>query len=69
LGKAHHFVFLIYSISRNFPKEKIYGLTSQLRDSAVSVPTNIAERLKRITLAEKIRFLNIAQSSLEECRY
>ena len=69
MGKPHHFVLLIYSISRNFSKEKIYGLTSQLRYSAVSVPTNIAERLKRITLAEKIRFLNIAQSSLEECRY
>ncbi len=67
--KSHHFVLSIYSISRNFPKEEIYGLTSQLRRAAVSVPANIAEGFKRITLTEKIRFLNIAQSSLEECRY
>ena len=67
--KSHNFVLSIYSISRSFPKEEIYGLTSQLRQAAVSVPANIAEGFKRITLPDKIRFLNIAQSSLEECRY
>ena len=67
--KAHRFVLSIYSISRSFPKEEIYGLTSQFRRAAVSVPANIAEGFKRRTVPDKIRFLNIAQSSLEECRY
>ena len=46
-----------------------YGLMSQLRRASVSVPANIAEGFKKKSLADKVRFLNIAQGSLEECRY
>jgi four helix bundle protein len=67
--KAHEFVLLIYRCSESFPKQEIYGLTSQLRRAAVSIPANIAEGFKKKTIAEKGRFLNIAQGSLEECRY
>lgn len=47
----------------------MYGLTSQLRRAAVSIPANIAEGFKKKTPADKLCFLNIAQGSLEECRY
>jgi four helix bundle protein len=48
---------------------EIYGLTSQFRRAAISVPANIAEGFKKRTKVEKARFMNIAQGSLEECRY
>jgi four helix bundle protein len=67
--KAHRLVLDIYRYSDGFPRKEIYGLTSQFRRAAVSVPANIAEGYKRRTRQEKIRFLNIAQGSLEECRY
>ena len=67
--KAHQFVLSIYRISADFPKNELYGLTSQLRRAAVSIPANIAEGFKRRTREEKARFMNIAQGSLEECRY
>ncbi len=67
--KAHGLVLFIYSLSRTFPKYELYGLTSQIRRAAVSVPANIAEGFKKRTVAEKIRYLNISQGSLEECRY
>jgi four helix bundle protein len=67
--KAHALVLFVYSLSRTFPKHELYGLTSQIRRAAVSVPANIAEGFKKRTVAEKIRYLNISQSSLEECRY
>jgi len=67
--KAHEFVLLIYRYSESFPKSELYGLTSQVRRSAVSVPSNIAEGFKKRTKPDKVRFLNIAQGSLEECRY
>ena len=67
--KAHEFVLLIYRYSESFPKNELYGLTSQVRRSAVSVPANIAEGFKKKTRPDKVRFLNIAQGSLEECRY
>lgn len=47
----------------------MYGLTSQLRRAAVSVPANFAEGFKKLGLADKLRFYNIAQGSLEECKY
>jgi four helix bundle protein len=59
----------IYRISDTFPKAEVYGLTSQLRRAAISIPANIAEGFKKRTKPEKTRFMNIAQGSLEECRY
>ena len=67
--KAHQFVLDIYSFTRKFPKEEMYGLTSQLRRAAVSIPANIAEGFKKKGKADKVRYLNIAQGSLEESRY
>jgi four helix bundle protein len=61
--------FRIYKLTENFPKHELFGLTSQLRRAAVSVPANFAEGFKRHGLNEKLRFYNIAQASLEECRY
>ena len=67
--KAHQFVLSVYRISKGFPREEIYGLTSQFRRAAISVPANIAEGFKKKGRLDKVRFMNIAQGSLEECRY
>lgn len=67
--KAHQLVLETYHFSSNFPKSEMYGLTSQLRRAIVSVPANIAEGLKKKSPADKLRFFNIAEGSLEECRY
>lgn len=67
--KGHQFVLEIYKITKSFPKEEIYGLTSQFRRASVSITANIAEGYKRTSPKEKLRFFNIAQASLEECRY
>lgn len=62
--KSHAWVLKIYRLSTDFPKHEIYGLTSQLRRAAVSVPANFAEGFKKASKADKIRFYNIAQGSL-----
>jgi four helix bundle protein len=67
--KAHACVISVYQLTAGFPREEIYGLTSQMRKAAVSVPANIAEGFKRRGKIEKARFLNIAQGSAEEIRY
>lgn len=67
--RAHALVLETYKLTRGFPKEEIYGLTSQLRRAIVSIPANITEGFCRHSVAEKLRFLNIAHSSLEESRY
>jgi len=59
----------VYRLTHCFPVEERYGLTSQLRRSAVSIPANIAEGFKKKGSSDKKRFLNIAQGSLEETRY
>ena len=67
--KAHAFVLKIYRLTEHFPKHELFGLTSQFRRAAVSIPANIAEGFKKTGKADKLRFYNIAQGSLEECRY
>jgi four helix bundle protein len=67
--KAHQFVLGVYSLTESFPKEERYGLTLQFRRAAVSIAANIAEGFRKRSPADKHRYLNIAQSSLEECRY
>ena len=67
--KAHAFVLDVYRCSADFPKHELFGLTSQLRRAAVSVPANIAEGYRKASDMDNARFLNIAQGSLEECRY
>jgi four helix bundle protein len=67
--KAHEFVIEVYRLTSTFPKSEAYGLTQQLRRAAVSVPANIAEGFTRRSKIEKVRFMNIAESSLEESRY
>lgn len=67
--KAHQFVISVYRYTEGFPNNELYGLTSQLRRSAVSIPANIAEGFKKKTRPDKAKYLNIAQGSLEESRY
>jgi len=67
--KAHQFVLAAYRYSSEFPRSEVYGLASQLRRAAVSVPANIAEGFRKRGKPDKARFLNIAQGSLEESRY
>jgi four helix bundle protein len=67
--KAHQFVLGVYRVSKGFPREEIYGLTSQFRRAAISVAANIAEGFKKRGRLDKVRFMNIAEGSLEECRY
>ncbi len=67
--KAHRFVLAVYQLSQEFPKSEIYGLSSQFRRAAVSIAANIAEGFRKRTNADKLRFFNISQGSLEECRY
>lgn len=67
--KAHKLVLHIYELTKNFPQNETYGLVSQLRRAAVSVPANLAEGFRKNSRPDKVRFLNIAQASLEETRY
>ena len=66
--RAHQFVLLVYTITKAYPREELFGLTSQFRRAAVSIEANIAEGYKKLGKADKLRFLNTAQGSLEECR-
>ena len=69
MAKAHQFVLKTYHVSSRFPREEMYGLTSQFRRAAVSIPANIAEGYAKRGLADKRRYFNIAQGSLSECKY
>ena len=66
---ADEVAIMIYRITRNFPKEEVYGLTSQLRRAAVSVPSNIVEGCARESRVEYLRFLEISFGSLKEAHY
>ena len=67
--KEHKFVLDMYSYTAKFPREEIYALTSQFRRAAVSIAANIAEGFKKKSNKDKVRFYNISQGSVEECRY
>jgi four helix bundle protein len=64
--KAIKLVLLIYNITRRLPKEELYGLSSQMRRAAVSIPSNMAEGYGRRSSGEYKRFLNISMGSLFE---
>jgi four helix bundle protein len=67
--KAHEVVLAVYRYSAGFPKTETYGLAAQFRRAAVSIPANIAEGFRKRGRPDKVRFLNISQGSVEECRY
>ncbi|MBK9154805.1 MAG: four helix bundle protein [Chloracidobacterium sp.] len=68
-NKSHQFVLDVYRLTEPFPKHELFGLTSQIRRAAVSIPANFAEGFRRSSKPDKLRFYNIAIGSLEECRY
>lgn len=67
--KSHSLTLAIYSLTKDFPKEEIFGLTSQMRRSSYSIPTNIAEGCGRDTNPQFKNFLNIASGSATELQY
>lgn len=67
--RSHQFVLQVYRYTKQFPKDETYCLTSQFRKAAISIAANISEGFAKRTKPDKIRILNIAQGSLEECRY
>lgn len=66
---ADELALLVYQDTKHFPKEEMFGLTSQIRRSAVSVPSNIVEGCGRQSEADLVRFLDIANGSLRELQY
>ena len=67
--KGHALALAVYQATRRFPREEIYGLTSQMRRAAVSIPTNIAEGCGRDTARDFLRFMHIAMGSASELEY
>lgn len=67
--KAHALVLDVYALTAAFPKTEMFGLVAQMRRAAVSVPANVVEGFQRRSSAEKLRFFNISQGSLQELRY
>jgi four helix bundle protein len=67
--KAHEFVLAVYAFTSGFPKQETYGVALQMRRAAVSIPANIAEGFRRRGRADKARYMNIAEGSVEESRY
>jgi four helix bundle protein len=68
-NRHDRFVLEIYAFTAVFPKQETYSLSLQMRRAAASIPANIAEGFRRRGKADKARFMNIAEGSLEECRY
>lgn len=67
--KAHIFVLSVYECTSSYPQIEKFGLSSQFQRAAVSIASNIAEGYRKKGILDKLRYLNISQSSLEECRY
>ncbi len=67
--KAHQMALAVYKFTRGFPDEEKFGLVSQMRRAAVSVPANVAEGFSRRGIRDKLNFYNIAQSSIAELEY
>mgnify|MGYP003424422146 FL=1 len=67
--KAHEFVLAFYQTKKMFPDDEKFALIPQFQRAAVSIAATIAEGYKKLSKADKLRFMNIAQGSLEECRY
>jgi len=66
---AHELTLGVYQMTGTFPKWELYALGDQMRRASVSVPANIAEGFRKRTQREKLRYLNIAEASLEELKY
>ncbi|MFA4937284.1 MAG: four helix bundle protein [Patescibacteria group bacterium] len=64
--EAHQLVLIVYEATKKFPREEIFGLTSQIRRAAVSITSNIAEGFSRQYYSEKVQFYSMAQGSLTE---
>jgi four helix bundle protein len=67
--KAHQFVLGVYQLTTAFPRQETFGLSLQMRRAAVSIAANIVEGFAKRSKADKARFLNMAEGSLEESRY
>ncbi|PYV15519.1 MAG: four helix bundle protein [Acidobacteria bacterium] len=67
--KAHAFTLGMYGFTAGFPKQETYALSIQMRRAAVSIPANIAEGFRKRGKADKARFMNTAEGSIEERRY
>jgi len=67
--KAHAFTLAVYKLTADFPRRETYSLALQMRRAAISIPANIAEGFRKRGRADKVRFMNIAEGSLEESRY
>ena len=67
--RAHQLTLLVYALTKQFPKEELFGLVIQVRRAVVSIASNIAEGFKRRTKNDSAHFYNIAQGSLEEVKY
>ncbi len=66
--EAYKLAILVYKITKNFPKEEIFGITSQIRRAVISIASNIAEGFSRNSVKEKIQFYYTALGSLTEVR-
>jgi four helix bundle protein len=67
--EAHKLTLMVYEKTTNYPKHELFGLTSQSRRSASSVPANIVEGFRRQTIKDSLNFYNKADASLEELKY
>ena len=68
-SKAHEFTLKVYQVTQLFPREEVYGMTSQMRRAASSIPANIAEGCGKFTQQDFARYLNIALGSANESEY